>query len=90
MKRGNNTNFRILAFLVMLFLFCECGSVNFHASAQGGITIDGDFSDWDSEPKTIINDDFLHSVAFILDGEFMYIYVDAKEQCRGVHRCLKL
>lgn len=83
MKRGNNTNFRILAFLVMLFLFCECGSVNFHASAQGGITIDGDFSDWDSEPKTIINDDFLHSVAFILDGEFMYIYVDAKEQWRA-------
>lgn len=76
-------SFRILAFSLMLFLVCECGDVNFHASAQGGIRIDGDFSDWDSEPKTIINDDNLHSVAFVLDGDFMYIYVDAKESWRA-------
>ena len=62
MKEKNSKSFRILAFLMMFFLFCECGKVNFHASAQGGIQIDGDFSDWDSEPKTIINDDYLHSV----------------------------
>lgn len=83
MKRGIKTNFRMLAFLLMLFLFCECGSVNFHASAWEGITIDGDFSDWDSEPKTKIDDEYLHSVAFVLDGDYMYIYVDAKEQWRA-------
>lgn len=83
MKKRKKMNLRILMFLLMLFLFCECGNVNFHASAQGGITIDGNFSDWDSEPKTIIDDEFLHSVAFILDGEYMYIYIDAKEQWRA-------
>lgn len=79
MKRKNGMSFRILTFLLALFLFCEYKGVNFHASAQGGIVIDGDFSDWDSEPKTIINDDYLHSVAFILDGNMMYVYVDAKQ-----------
>lgn len=83
MKRRIGKEFRILVFLLSLFLFCECGGVNFHASAQGGITIDGDFSDWDSELKTMINDDYLHSVAFVLDGDYMYIYVDAKEQWRA-------
>ena len=83
MQVGNKKGFRILAFLLMVFLFCECGDVNFHASAQEEIKIDGDFSDWDSELKTAINDDYLHSVAFILDGDFMYIYVDAKEAWRA-------
>jgi len=83
MRGRSGKRFQILAFLLLLFLFCECGKVNFHARAQQGIQIDGDFSDWDSEPKTMINDDYLHSVAFILDGDFMYIYVDAKEQWRA-------
>lgn len=80
MKQKNSKGFRILAFLLLLFLFCECKSVNFHASAQEKIAIDGDFSDWDSEWKTMIDDDYLHSVAFILDGDMMYIYIDAKKE----------
>ena len=83
MKKEKKTGFRILAFLLMLFLFYKSENVNFHASAYTGIQIDGDFSDWDNELKTIVNDEFLHSVAFILDGDFMYIYVDAKEQWRA-------
>lgn len=79
MKKEIKRGFRIALFFLLVFLFCECEKVNFHASASDNIAVDGDFSDWDTVAKTTIGDDRLNSVAFIFDGDYMYVYVDACE-----------
>ena len=56
-----------------------------------GITIDGDFSDWESVGKTNISDGSVADLAMVFDGEDIFIYVSEPEgsywpvaQCAGV------
>lgn len=77
MEKRKWTGFHKMLFLAFAFLFFANGNVNFHAYANENIVIDGDFSDWDSVMKTRIGDDKLNCVAFVLDGDYMYFYVDA-------------
>ncbi len=79
MKKEIRTVLQKMLLFAGIFLFCISAEVNIHASANGEIAVDGDFSDWDSVAKTEIGDDRLNSVAFILDGDYMYVYVDACE-----------
>lgn len=79
MKRKNRNTFRILLVLTIAFLFCAGNGVNFHANANEDILVDGDFSDWDAVAKTTVGDEKLNKVAFVLDGDYMYVYVDARE-----------
>lgn len=79
MRKRKRKTFRILVLFALAFLFFESAGVNFHAYANDNIVIDGVFSDWDSVVKTRIGDDRLNYVAFVLDGDYMYFYVDACE-----------
>lgn len=44
-----------------------------------GITIDGDFSDWDGVQKYPAANG-INQVAFIFDGDYMYVYIDEPTQ----------
>ncbi len=48
------------------------------AGAYDGITIDGDFSDWDAVEKYTVDDDALNDVAMIFDGDYIYVYLETK------------
>lgn len=47
--------------------------------AYNGITIDGDFSDWESVGKTNISDGSVADLAMVFDGEDIFIYVSEPE-----------
>ncbi|MGN0505195.1 MAG: hypothetical protein ACI4FZ_01455 [Lachnospiraceae bacterium] len=49
------------------------------ANEYQGIQIDGDFSDWDAVQKTGVYDGKLNEVAFVFDGDYLYFYIDARE-----------
>ena len=51
-------------------------------AVYNGITIDGDFSDWDAVKKTQINDGSILDAAVVFDGDWVYIYI--KDAGNGV------
>ena len=44
-------------------------------AVYNGITIDGDFSDWNAVKKTQINDGSILDAAVVFDGDWVYIYI---------------
>ena len=59
---------------------------NVNAEAYNGITIDGDFSDWDGVVKTGIdvpsnNQQYtMNACAMVWDGDYIYLYLDEQQQ----------
>ena len=49
-------------------------------AVYSGITIDGDFSDWDAVAFTPVEDGSLKSIAMIFDGEDIFIYMEEPEE----------
>lgn len=48
-------------------------------ASYAGITIDGDFSDWDGVQKYPAANG-INQVAFVFDGDYMYVYIDEPSQ----------
>ena len=43
-----------------------------------GITVDGNFYDWDAVAKTTVDDGALVETAMVFDGDYVYIYIEEK------------
>lgn len=69
-----------LAFLGLAFLCCMLPKQEVRAaSPYYGISIDGDFSDWDSVQK-YPGALGVNEVAFVFDGDYLYVYIDEPTQ----------
>ncbi|MBP5332046.1 MAG: hypothetical protein J6Y89_09370 [Lachnospiraceae bacterium] len=57
-------------------------AVSVNADSYSGITIDGDFSDWDSVVKygCISASSHVNEAAMVWDGDWIYIYIDEEQQ----------
>lgn len=64
--------------LATVIAVSACGFSEAFAAEYQGITIDGDFSDWDAVPKTQVEDSELREVAFVFDGDYVYAYIQSK------------
>lgn len=64
--------------LATVIAVSACGFSEAFAAEYQGITIDGDFSDWDAVPKTQVDDSELREVAFVFDGDYVYAYIQSK------------
>lgn len=78
----NKIPFQLTACCFVIALLCFFGkntAVFADETQYTGIQIDGEFSDWDAVLKTEVDDEGLNEVAFIFDGEYLYFYIDAKQ-----------
>ena len=57
-------------------------AISVKADAYSGITVDGDFSDWDSVTKydCLSESSRVNDVAMVWDGDWIYIYMDEVQQ----------
>lgn len=60
-------------------LFCAAVPQMSVSAGYSGISIDGDFSDWENVQK-YPGANGVNEVAFVFDGDYMYIYIDEPEQ----------
>jgi len=57
-------------------------AISVKADGYSGITVDGDFSDWDSVTKydCLSESSRVNNVAMVWDGDWIYIYMDEVQQ----------
>lgn len=70
------------ALAALLFMMCVMPTGKVYAAENapyGGIRIDGDFSDWAGVEKHA-GADGVNEVAFIFDGDYLYVYIDEPTQ----------
>ena len=65
---------------------------NVSADSYYGITIDGSFSDWDSVVKHGIDVEYdgqnpMNACAMVWDGDYVYLYLDEKQQNSASWSC---
>lgn len=80
--RTYRKGFPVLLFLGMALLACALPGKKAQAAEQSpyyGISIDGDFSDWDSVQK-YPGALGVNEVAFVFDGDWLYVYIDEPTQ----------
>lgn len=85
MNKSFNRFFRVLSGIAATLFVVPYFALPVFADSYSGISIDGDFSDWDS----VIKHDFttaydgqneMNQCAMVWDGDWIYIYLDEKQQ----------
>ncbi len=81
-KRFVNSAVRLLSGVAAAVFVASHLMFPVSADSYSGISIDGDFSDWDSVVKydALGNTSFVNQVAMVWDGDWVYIYLDEVQQ----------